>query len=233
MRWMTLAALAFTAASAYGQENEAEKLYRAMEKKIRTAKSLHLVFEGKMAGEGKKGEFKGNFRIAEGHKARMEFEGDIAGQTMKVLVISDGKSTYSKLNEMADTKDNPAAKKDFEKALAFTARIGLVSALEVVGSKGPPNEDTDIDKLAVIKDFKLGDKEKIGKQETQVVHYSVKLGDGPEAKASVWIDTKTELPVKRELIAEMDGKEAFRVTETYSTYTVNAKADPKLFELPK
>jgi outer membrane lipoprotein-sorting protein len=234
MRWTTPAALLLLAAPAYGQENEAERLYRAMENKIRTAKSVHLVFEGQLAGEGKKGEFKGSFRVAEGNKSRMEFDGDSAGEAMKVLVISDGKSTYSKMNDKANTKDNSADKKDFEKALAITARGGVLSAVFFPASKvGDLKGDADIDTVAAVNDFNLGAKEKIGTQETQVVHYSFKLGDVPPLKASVWIDTKTQLPVKRDLIYDMDGKEAFRITETYNTFTVNAKADANLFELPK
>jgi outer membrane lipoprotein-sorting protein len=239
MRWTTLAALLLLAAPAYGQENDAEKLYRAMEKKIETAKSVHLVFETQLAGEAGKGEFKGNLHVAEGFKVRFEIDGKIVGNALKLLIISDGKLTYSKMNDKAETNDNSTNKEEsekWEKGLGLTARVGLVSSLFQVGTfqkKGDPKRDPHIDKLLPVNDFKLGAKEKIGAQETQVVHYTVKLGDGPLAKATVWIDTKTQLPIKRELIEQLDGKEGPRTTETYSTFTVNAKADPKLFELPK
>src|SRR5690242_15316271 len=98
MRWMTAVALVLVAAPAYGQENDAEKLYRAMEKKIRSAKTMHSVFDGQMTGgEGKKGVLKGEVRLAEGEKAHLVLAGDFAGKSMKMTFISDGKKAYSKV----------------------------------------------------------------------------------------------------------------------------------------
>ena len=45
MRWIFLVPGLLLAAPAAAQENEAEKLFRTMEKKVRAAKSLEVVFE--------------------------------------------------------------------------------------------------------------------------------------------------------------------------------------------
>ena len=49
---------------------------------------------------------------------------------------------------------------------------------------------------------------------------------------SVWIDTKTQLPLKRIVAVDHDGQ-MFRITETYSTFAIDPKLEPKLFEIPK
>jgi outer membrane lipoprotein-sorting protein len=56
--------------------------------------------------------------------------------------------------------------------------------------------------------------------------------DGKSARMSVWIDTKTQLPSKRVVAVEEDGQK-FRITETYSTFAIDPKLEPKLFEIPK
>jgi outer membrane lipoprotein-sorting protein len=92
-------------------------------------------------------------------------------------------------------------------------------------------KEFDLDKDAPVKDFKLGAKEKIGDKTTQVVTYQLDF-DGTSAKMSVWIDTKTQLPLKR-VVAVDQGGQMFRITETYSTFAIDPKLDSKLFEIPK
>jgi len=71
-------------------------------------------------------------------------------------------------------------------------------------------------------------KEMVGKREAQVVQYQIENKIiGNLAEASVWIDTKTQLPLKR---AEAGKKQ--RSTETYGVFTVDSKLDGKLFDIP-
>jgi outer membrane lipoprotein-sorting protein len=230
MRWMTLTVLVLLVGPAYGQENDAEKLYRAMEKKIRSAKSMHFAFDGQFSGEGMKGTMKGEVRMAEGEKAHMSMEGEFGGQNMKIMVISDGKSAYSKFNEQVSVKDTKPDEKHMEQGVALIARIGMIAAFQ--GIRQDSKDAFDIDKVAAIKDFKLGTKEKIGKHDTQAVEYHVTLPDGTPATARVWIDTTTKLPAKRELTGQRVGKD-FQISETFTTFAVDEKIDPKMFELPK
>ena len=52
MRWITLTAVLLVAAPAPPQENEAEKLFRSMEKSPLRAKTAEIVFEGAAKGSG-------------------------------------------------------------------------------------------------------------------------------------------------------------------------------------
>jgi hypothetical protein len=47
------------------------------------------------------------------------------------------------------------------------------------------------------------------------------------AEVSVWIDTKTQLPLKRAEAGKTQGS-----TETYGVFTVGSKLDGKLFDIP-
>ena len=230
MRWLALVTVALLVAPALAQQNDAEKLYRAMEKKVRDAKGLHFTFEGDVSGEGKKGKLSGTVDLAEGNKGRVTMEASFDGQTFKLVSVSDGKTAYAKFNDMVNPMPEPPGEKDFEKLSGTVARAGIIVIF--VGGPKDKKAEFDLDKEFAIKDFKLGGKEKIGKSDTQAVQYLINAKDGTKINATVWIDTKTQLPVKRELKAEKDGKN-FDVTETNTAFELNPTVDAKTFEIPK
>jgi outer membrane lipoprotein-sorting protein len=231
MRFVTFVAMVFVAVPAYGQDNDAEKLYRTMEKKVRTAKAIHVVMEGEFSGEGKKGKLSATLDMAEGNKVRLQMNGAFDGTDIKVVSVSDGKATHTTYNGQSTGKDLPPEEGDFEKALGIFARAGMLAMMRSQ-PRGDNKEAFDLDKLLAIKDFKAGAKEKVGTHDTQIVQYNLDLGKEGKAKVSLWIDTKTNLPVKRELMVDDNGKN-IHITETISAFDLNPKLDPKLYELPK
>src|SRR5262245_12754003 len=74
------------AASAHAQENEAEKLFRAMEKKVRTAKA----FDVSCSYEINKSKSKADLLLTQDNKARLKVIGRASFD-----VISDGKQSKS------------------------------------------------------------------------------------------------------------------------------------------
>jgi outer membrane lipoprotein-sorting protein len=232
---MALVTVALLAAPTLAQQpqNEAEKLYRAMEQKIRSAKALHVVFEGDVIKDGKKATFSGTVDWVEGNKCHFDLKMDVEGKSARFLAISNGKESFTKFGEQVDTKAQAPKPRDYEQGTGWLARTGMV-CIFVVGPKSKEQTQSgDIDKDLHVKDFQLGAKEKIGGRDTQVVTYHFDLHDKLKVKTSVWIDTAMLVPVKRELTAERDGKEAFRVRETFSTFEVNPNLDAKRFELPR
>jgi hypothetical protein len=191
MRWLTLPALLLVAAPAYGQQNEAEKLFRAMEMKIRSAKSLQLTFAGELTGDAVrdlKGTFKGTAYVAAENKFRIEADGDFMGKTEKMLLVSDGKSTYQKSGDKVNPK--PQQPRDYDKASDIVARVGMTGSYFFLGDlwRGlPPGE---VDKKLPVKDFKLGPKDKIGQRDVQVVEYAIPSSAG-QVKLAVSIDVQS------------------------------------------
>jgi hypothetical protein len=220
-------------------KNEAEQLFRKMETKLTSAKSLETAFEAKMEGlkfaDTKVISLKGSLVFAEGNKSHLEISGEYLP---KVANISDG----TKMQAVVD--DKPQAKKDVPKKQteifwAVITRSGLTVPLLFIGAPAADylffaslDKEAKIDDMFKVSDFKLGKKEKVGNQEAQVVEYKLQVQGRDEMAVSVWLDTKTDLPLKRVLTGKK-GDDKVTITETYSKMKIDAKIDPKKFELPK
>jgi hypothetical protein len=236
MRWLvTLVLLTSAALSAAGQENQAEKLYRGMEKTLRTAKTLRVSFDlvftpGPSAGaENKPLNVKGVLLLGEGDMLRLEF----AVGAVKLLTVSDG-------TNLARSAPDPARAPSVQKTpkglgssyRSATALVGLGLAAEILGGARdffgrPPEHFT-------ASDFKLGAKERVGKVETQIIEYSVteKSDDQPrKGRVKVWLDMQTKLPLKLSLTTNAVTVSA--ITELYREFTLNPTLEEKVFALPK
>ena len=76
-------------------------------------------------------------------------------------------------------------------------------------------------------------KRKSGDKEAQEGQYVLTIGKEKVTLASsVWLDTKTNLPLKRVMTATID-KVNITLTESCSKLILDPKVDPKKFELPK
>ncbi len=90
----------------------------------------------------------------------------------------------------------------------------------------------------MVTDFKLGEKGRIGLHEARLIQYAL-VTKGLEVRTgktrfavSLWLDVKTNLPLKRVVVPLEEGLE-FILTETYRSLTLDEKIDPAKFELPK
>jgi outer membrane lipoprotein-sorting protein len=220
---------------------QAEELFRAMEKKIRSAKSFHLVFDAKFAGDGVQTDMNGTVYHAAGNKGRMEIETDLTGKSEKWLFVSDGKSLYSLVDGKVAIQNKPLGLDEVDQSTpGLVARLGVLNGMffaSTLPDANNPNvkkEPFDLEKIAPAQSFSLGIIEKVGERQAQVVHYRIVLAGGKKSfKASVWLDPKTQLPMKRVVEGQTNGKETFRITETYSEFTIDGNYDAKLFEIPK
>lgn len=226
MRWLAPLVLILAAAPARVQEGEAEKLYRAMAKKILAAESLALEFNSEITEGDKKLAAKGTIHIAAGNKTRLDLQSELFQLGGKILIVTNGEARYANVGGLV-FGDGPFPPKG-EVLLALIARFGAASA-----AMETKIATAELDKDFPVKNFKFGVKEMIGKREAQVVQYQIQNKiTGDQVETSVWIDTKTQLPLKR-TNAEKDAKgKGLKTTETYSVFTVDSKMEGKLFEIP-
>jgi outer membrane lipoprotein-sorting protein len=223
MRWLALLVLILAAALARAQDGEAEKLYRAMEKKIRAAKSLVLEFHSQNTADDKKFTVKGTIHIAAGNKTRLDLESEVFELGGKTLIVTNGKSKYAKVGPMV-FREGPFPPAG-DVLLALIARFGATAA-----AMERKIATADLDKDFPARNFHLGVKEMVGQREAQVVQYQIQNKIvGTLVEITVWIDTKSQLPLKR---AEKETGKDNRSTETYGVFTVDGKLDGKLFEIP-
>ena len=221
MRWLALLILIPAAVPARAQEDDAEKLYRAMEKKIRAANSLVVEFNSHHTVDDEKFTIKGTIHIAPGNKTRLDLESGMIGLGGENLVVTNGKSKYAIAgNRVFHEGPFPP---EGEVLLALIARFGAAN-----GALEQKIATADLDKDFPVKNFKLGAKELVGKREAQVVRYQIQNGKtGDLAEMTAWIDTITLLPLKR-----VEAGKRQSSTETYRVFTVDSKLDDKLFDVP-
>jgi len=216
------------------QKNEAEELFRKMEDKVHKAKSIQYESETVVEGPEKMSMVV-KATLAEGNKANMSVTAEVDGKKVGVQGVSDGKKSRRKHgNEPVKMEETP---KNMNIALSSTlTRLGITGMAATRDSKeeDPLKADKfDKDKFIPLSDFKMGAKEKVGDIETQIVEYSIRLRkDSPAIPVKVWIDPKTNLPVKRAYETSDRGKPS-KVTETIKTLKLDEKVDEKLFELPR
>ena len=216
------------------QENEAETLFRSMEQKVRAAKTLQLRFDASITGaDAKKWNVKGSLVLGESDQLRAETEGMLFGEESKVTFVSDGtemksfgyvKSPGKPKQEKTETEKSPKGiGAYFRGALPrdgfFWCLIGMDRRRELASQ-------------FTMSDFKLAGEEKIGQRNTRVIQYAVKAkGDAHVLSMKVWLDGKTNLPVK--LAMTGGGSDITDISEVYGEFTVDAKVDGNLFKLPK
>jgi hypothetical protein len=204
----------------HAEPNEAEKLFRDMERKVMNAKSIECVVEDKIDLQGNKTfNVKGSLAFAEGNRACLEISREMEGKVSHYAIISDGMKARVTVND--EVRDGQMASKEFcEVSRATFARGGMFGPFFFV-APGLPTKDS----VAEVSDFKLLKKEKIDGHEAQVIQYNLRTSS--PILIHLWIDTKTNLPLKRVHVV------ANPVTETYSKFSLDGKIDPKKFELPK
>ena len=204
------------------EKNEAEELFRKMEAKLVAAKTIQMKVKG-LLNEGKV-QVTVDLQVAEENRARLAAEMKILDQTVTSGSVSDGKNIQRTSTEGIRLPLQPTPEKFGQLVRRCIAAYGCVTAGYAFseGSKADPAV------AYKVTEFVLGPKEKIGKTETQMVQYKLATKDESGITVMVWIDPKTNLPVKRRLTSEHKA-----VEETYSELKFDEKIDPAKFELSK
>jgi outer membrane lipoprotein-sorting protein len=235
MRFAVLALLLPVFAGAgEGKANEAEKLFRQMEKKIGSARALRIVAD--VQGKRKRTDEAWHFELAlaRGNKVwiRGKWRRTAGGLTESGMgeFVSDGarqRLTDSSGGEAREAKEAKIPAGFVKSLTALLARVGVRGALRLsrkwAGEKAP-----DVDSLLSLGDFRMGEAAKVNGRDARVLHYQVTLaGSRDTAQVTLYLDAKTLLPLRRVIAS------GGTLTETYTELTLNPKLDPKTFELPK
>jgi outer membrane lipoprotein-sorting protein len=242
---LAIGLLAATLVPAAGaQDNEAEKLFRDMEKKIGSAKVFEIVFTYQLEGKTTKG----SLLLTDDNKARLQVSGPFSFGVKREAsfeLVSDGKKLKLKGARLVG---GPTGRAGFElggqtegetpKAFhawraAEVSRVGMgpmvIGMPYTLGAEADPDgEETRMK----VYDFEAGVAEKVGERRAKVVHYRCGKGGNDDPKGTVWIDAETSLPLKRVYLAHPES-EIIRITESYSEFKLNPKVDAKVFQLPK
>src|SRR5262249_45300905 len=219
------------------QENEAEKRFRDVEKKVRAAKAFQVAVTIEAKGDTKDrvGSFKGSLLVTNDNKARLKISGDDFGEARNWEMVSNGKQVRLKpyslgVSELFKEEATLATPMNLHGQLTTrVSRLGVFLNLPRMAAWLFVADNPD-SRLG-IGGFKAGAAEKVGGRDAQVVRYKTNLSGlkDDEAAFTVWIDSETGLPLRRVIV----GKSLGTITETYTEFTLDPKIDAKAFVLPK
>jgi hypothetical protein len=218
------------------RENEAEKLFRAVEKKISDARAFQVTVEIKIIAEREKGKdqggrLKGSLILTKDNKARLTVRGKVAGEAMDREIVSDGKHIAWKDNlpEPPALAKQTIPRKLHARLSALMTRAGVYGISESIAVANGYGEDIPASVQRVDAwDFKVGAAAKVGGRDARVVRCKVgRKGEGA-GQATLWIDAKTLLPLKYVI-----GDRNNHVTEIYHEFTLDPKIEARAFALPK
>lgn len=247
MKYVVLA-LALVPSTILGQEKgevgEAEKLFRKLEGRLTKAETIQLKYKAAVELEKAKPDDKdkspkveGLLLLQNGNKLRLQMDGRILPlhEPGKAVVMSDGKTMWAGLPGplRLDGKGVKPEKAPANLHTAFVASLGREGILmfvmsHVAGGTLAENLRDDLDrKQAAPTGLKMRAPEKVGETDTQVIEFRIKLrGDEDEVTVSLWLDAKTDLPVKRALKSK---RGPATLSETYEDVKVDGVIDAGQF----
>jgi hypothetical protein len=178
--------------------------------------------------------FRGSLLLTNDNKARLRASGDDSGEARRWEMVSDGKRVHLRPYAVSGAEGDKeeemlATPRKLHGYLARrVSRLGVYLNLPrvaavVLAADGPGEE-------LVVGGFRVALAEKVGGRDAKVVRCKMELRGRPvdEVVFSVWIDTKTLLPLKRLIVTKSLGT----VTEQYE-FTLDPKIDARAFQLPK
>jgi hypothetical protein len=222
-----LAALFFLSSIPFAEEPKdvkaARELFEAMEKKLAAAKTLRVVCKAREPRE--KGDRHDASFWSAGARARFEFDwwSDSRGE-VKWTAVSNGESVWSTLKPGEARKAGVDPAKAIAVGFARTGTLALneVESAMVIGAD--PGDGTQWQ----VSGFKAGKKETKDGVELQAVEYRVQKGKADPIAMVVWIDTRTQLPKRRDV--DISG---WKLSETYDVCELDAKIADEKFAKPK
>lgn len=229
--WLSLAALLLAANP--GQD-EAQEAFQRMEQPILKCKTLQVQVEIAIA-PGNNNSLKGRLVVAQGNKMRLDLDGTVNGKAGKMGIVSNGAKMQA-TSANAARQDRETPKQASELSKASLARTGIFTPLFLpveAGGSGQRLKEFDLDKEFAISDIKIGKKEEVAGKQAQTIEYKIATKTLKEPLAVVvWIDPKTQLPLKRVVTVRTDTAR-ITFTETYSKAVLDEEIDDKEFKLPK
>jgi outer membrane lipoprotein-sorting protein len=220
--------------------DEAKKLFQAMEERLTKAKSVSLRFRIDVEAAGKKVmALQDSLAFTADNRVRFESEGKTEGKSKKrddkVTLTSDGKRLRYVFKEGAKVikdREIPTPKNLSAELAWMLSRPGLSVGFEFLELATVRKKEIKPAELFPITDLKASGTAKIEGREARVFTYKVKDRKQRSVDITVWVDPLTRLPLKRVAVMDRQGMKG-RLIELYTNFTIDAKLDPKQFELPK
>jgi Tol biopolymer transport system component/outer membrane lipoprotein-sorting protein len=214
--------------------SDAEKLFRALKEKLKTAKAVQAAFDIEIKANGKGAKGKGTLLFTNENKVRFKMTFDEMGKKATTEAISDGKRMkYAKSPEVlakAETDPTPPLLHSLIGAMVSGPGLWLTHEGEHLNAAAAGSFKAAVEGMRLVS-FEAGVPQKFGGRDAKMITYMIAgLPGTADYHVTLWIDARTLLPFKRVIVPV--GWESVRITETCE-FTLNPKIDAKAFELPK
>ncbi len=216
-------------------DTEAKKVFDKVEKKLREAKNIQVVFSTKCRTGADLYDFeaRGRFMLLPDNKSRLEYimhpgflkDADKALQSVKMLLICDGK----RLADMRDPGKSIPVKADYAETRVRCLMIGGI-VLWGFAVFEPTLQGGDFK----CSNFKLGPKENINGKKITVLNFNLSAPTylGKIVPVSLWINDDTGLPSKV-LSRMIPDSPAQYLSDTYAEFILDAIIDQNNFVISK
>ena len=217
-------------APARPQDDEAERVFQGMQKRLLEAKTLRFSFAMSLEVDTREDKLKGSVALGEANRANIGVNGTMNGKPLEMLLVSDGSRMVTKVTGAGEQGPRDTPRHTGKLIRGTLARAGMFAGLfySVNDKKEPALDD-----LFQCSDFKIAARQKLGGKEVLVLEYSIGFrGTKEKGRVTLWVESKSLLPVKR-VFTISDASRKVRVMEVYEPMEADAQIDAKVFELPK
>jgi outer membrane lipoprotein-sorting protein len=214
--------------------NEAEKLFRAMQERIKAANAIQVAFNIQIKANGKQARGKGSLVFTKENQAQFKMTMDEAGKEVTAEAISDGKRMkFAKSPELiAKVEADPAPAVLHSLLGTMVSGPGLWLAYEgdYLNAAAAGFFKRAVEGIRLVF-FEAGTPEKVGGRDAKVITYAMAgLPGAADYNVTLWIDAQTLLPLKRLIVPV--GSESVRITEGCE-FILNPKIEAGAFKLPR
>lgn len=196
------------------------EVLRKLERRLEETKSIRVEFRGEAKDSGNIIPYSGTLLIKSGGKLRWQWKMTHGAETIESRVKSDG--TQVRIEGAAEWKRLESCPKGFTRfAMRGITRMGLFEFGYVLGRIGEGSEERSQDWGEIPQALRLS----AGEGTLEYV-FAYQTGGKPfeRGKATLWLDPKTHLPLKRSSDYRKDDP-MFVFTETYEKISTDEIPD--------
>ncbi|MBI2899715.1 MAG: hypothetical protein HYY17_05990 [Planctomycetes bacterium] len=210
------------------RQDTAQDLFKKVEKKLSSAKSLSLKFKGEMSAEGEKAEISGSLRLKSGDRYVFSLNMVRGDDKRSIEARSDGKTVVSTTD--GKTSEEPVKEGVTKFLTAAISRTGFMIAFMTLSPGGKKAPIPNPDEALKVSGFEKGASGKIGGKDVFELKFQVALKGMQEIRVALTVEDGTLVPRRIETRLKQDTTEILMV-ETYEDFSTDeipdAEFEPK------
>jgi hypothetical protein len=200
----------------------------ALEARLQGAPSVRLKFSIVSRGVVQSS-FEGSLLLERSNRVRLDANGTLDQKPSRPSLVSDGRKMQGGSADKSFASDTAPALGDA--VLLGLTRTGLLQNLIVLAGGAPPDgADGSIQTFAQVNSVARGANEPVNGVEAERYDFKVVVRGKPMGDATLWIDPRSGLPLKRHQAVHFPDGE-LTVDETYEAVGVGGAVEPNAFDV--